>query len=195
MHWRALWGVVLGGPGWALKSSPCSHHLAGTCTPCKHVGTNFQARPLRWDLDNVSLLRRCTACHAGLDSPPLPYLQALPYGGGPLRCLVLRRMYRLGPRHTQELGRLTALTQLQLAADWWVVVDSRGGSWGTCGEKASDGTGWWVVCPQYLQGFSLHLRHAADWWVVVRLSAQPQRRAALHQVQRTGGFRFLRVDV
>ncbi len=89
----------------------------------------------------LTLCRSCAApvCPAGLDSPPLPYLQALPYGGGPLRCLALRRMYRLGPQHTQELGRLTALTQLQLAADWWVV------GCGTDGRQGLERIGGWCI--------------------------------------------------
>ncbi|EFJ43256.1 hypothetical protein VOLCADRAFT_106888 [Volvox carteri f. nagariensis] len=54
----------------------------------------------------------------GLDCPPRALLEALPPGGGPLRRLALRKLYRLTSEHLTALGALTRLTELQLSADW-----------------------------------------------------------------------------
>ncbi|GFR46677.1 hypothetical protein Agub_g8293, partial [Astrephomene gubernaculifera] len=54
----------------------------------------------------------------GLDCPPKALLEAFPYGGGPLRQLALRKVYRITGGQLEAVGRLTALTELQLSADW-----------------------------------------------------------------------------
>ncbi|GLI62556.1 hypothetical protein VaNZ11_005223 [Volvox africanus] len=91
-------------------------------TRFERLPSDFLPEPLLGPLRGIERIAGLPQLHSlaltGLDCPPRDLLEALPRGGGPLRLLALRKLYRLTSDHLNALGALTNLTELQLAADW-----------------------------------------------------------------------------
>ncbi|GIL69736.1 hypothetical protein Vretimale_10237 [Volvox reticuliferus] len=91
-------------------------------THFERLPSDFLPEPLLEPFRGIERIAGLPQLHSlaltGLDCPPRELLEALPPGGGPLRLLALRKIYRLTSDHLNALGALTNLTELQLSADW-----------------------------------------------------------------------------